>query len=806
MDLQLLVLKIIEGDFTSGFTVALDVETITQGQTRSQQRDFYGRLPSLAPNLDLYQLHRQWVSEITTARTGQPQRRRGIKVTSKQAIASHYNQPQTEQKRALQQAMVQWLTSPEPGWQAVEKEIIRWSERGTGETQLVIQLGQSLYQSASPNAFTLAKLPWGEWPLLKEQNLNLVHFAINTCQYGLPPAPIANLEAIHPTVRLQRHFFPAIRILHVLGNNEGIDLGPDQRVLAGLTHQGKKVEVVTIHQPDYQTLSRNLRDGAGFDLFVYSGHSEASFDQDLAAMLLGQTGTVEGVTIADLRLAFQRAIGNGLRVAVFNSCASAQLAEALLDLGLSTVLSMKEEVADIVAHGFLDSFFRHYVQGKQSIFRAVRSSLTNLEEYDRRYPGVGWLPVIHHNPSVAPPLWAELRQQPQSIRRTGLWAVGATILVLLLRWLGLTQGLDLKLFDLMLRSQPVSTAVDERIVVVTIDQNDLDILRQNGLQSAAGADVISDGALAEALERIRRYQPRWLGLDIGRDLPIAEGNTRLGEVFRNGDRLLVSCGFADQKGEELLPPPGMDSDHLAFINFPIDRDQVIRRQLLHGEFTNTESCPTNQSLALSLALNYLGEENIFPADNVVLTLNNVDFQSLTAKSGVYRPNEVTDYQILFRPQPRGVVREISLSTLFADTEQRLELKDKIVLLGYGHKDQHSTVLESDIPGVVIHGQMVKQILDAVLDGKPLLTTTSQGAELLWILFWVGVTTGGIVTVIIFDGSRRQQQLVVIASLVGVTGSSWLILWSLGLWLPLASPLLFLLLMLGESFIRSGEPN
>jgi hypothetical protein len=230
MDLQLLVLKIIEGDFTSGFTVALDVETITQGQTRSQQRDFYGRLPPLAPDLDLHQLHQQWVSEITTARTGQPQRRRGIKVTSKQAIASHYDQPQTEQKRALQQAMVQWLTSPEPGWQAIEKEIIRWSQRGAGETQLVIQLGQALYQSASPIAATLAKLPWGEWPLLQKEYLSPIHFAINTCQYGLPPAPVLKREAISPTVRLQRYFFPAIRILHVLGNSEGIDLAPDQRV------------------------------------------------------------------------------------------------------------------------------------------------------------------------------------------------------------------------------------------------------------------------------------------------------------------------------------------------------------------------------------------------------------------------------------------------------------------------------------------------------------------------------------------------------------------------------------------------
>ena len=171
------------------------------------------------------------------------------------------------------------------------------------------------------------------------------------------------------------------------------------------------------------------------------------------------------------------------------------------------------------------------------------------------------------------------------------------MVVLLLRWFGLTQGLDLKLFDLMLRSQPASTAVDDRIVVVTVDQNDLDILRQNGLQSAVGSDVISDGALAEALDKINSYPPAWIGLDITRDLPISDGNTRLEKVFRNGDRLLVSCGFADQQGEELLPPPSVDPDYLAFINLPIDRDEIIRRQLLQGDFSDNGSCHVTQSLA-----------------------------------------------------------------------------------------------------------------------------------------------------------------------------------------------------------------
>ncbi|WLT39136.1 CHASE2 domain-containing protein [Synechocystis sp. B12] len=426
----------------------------------------------------------------------------------------------------------------------------------------------------------------------------------------------------------------------------------------------------------------------------------------------------------------------------------------------------------------------------------MQRSLTNLEEFDRLYPGVGWLPVIHQNPRLVPPVWQKLREPARKVRRIAFRSLVITLVVVAMRLLGLTQGLDLKLFDWLLRTQPIAESVDDRLVVVTVDQNDLDILRQNGLQSEVGNDVISDGALAEALYKINSYQPRWFGLDIGRDLLISDGNTRLQEVLQNGDRLFLPCSFPDQQGEQLLPPPAADPNRLAFVNFPSDLDGVIRRQLLFGEFAQGESCPTNQSLALSLALSYLGQENIFSAESPVLTLNNVTFTPLEAKSGVYRGNEVTDYQILFRSLPRGAIREISLSTLFADTENRLNLKNKVVLLGYSHKDKHSTSLEKDIPGVVIHAQMTKQILDAVLEGKPLLTVASLPLELLWILLWSALATGGMVGVVIMDGDRRSQQLVAIVALLGVTGSTWLVLWAGGVWLPLASPLLILALLLG----------
>ncbi|WLT39134.1 hypothetical protein NON20_05630 [Synechocystis sp. B12] len=45
MAMQFLLLKVINGDFQAGFTVALDVEQVDDCSVTTVQRDFYGTLP-----------------------------------------------------------------------------------------------------------------------------------------------------------------------------------------------------------------------------------------------------------------------------------------------------------------------------------------------------------------------------------------------------------------------------------------------------------------------------------------------------------------------------------------------------------------------------------------------------------------------------------------------------------------------------------------------------------------------------------------------------------------------------------------
>ncbi|ANV85933.1 hypothetical protein AWQ21_15515 (plasmid) [Picosynechococcus sp. PCC 7003] len=792
---RLIILKIITGSFKAGFTVALDVEQHHQGQIQTCLKDYYGHLPPLPENLNLEQHYHAWLETIRTAPSDQAQTHRGIKVKSKQAIAKRYEAPRNQSRQALQATMAQWLTTSDPRWHDLEKQILQWCQPEQWQTCLVIQISQALYQDNPATADLLGKLPWREWPLLQTQHISL---ALNTRQYGEAPLNLAPKTARRQYIPWYRAFFPRTRILHLIGDSGGLDLKPDQRVLAQL----KDAEIVTLQSPSYGELSRRLRDPRGFDLLIYSGHSEACYDEDLAAMLLSEA---DGVTIQDLQRSFQKAIANGLQFALFNSCASSQLAETLLNYGLKTIISMQAEIPDPVAHHFIERFFVHYAQGKLPLFRALGETLIDLEEYDQDYPGVAWLPLMHHNPSTVPPRWTSLRSKPRSIRRQGLVGIGAIAVTLALRSLGLLQPLDLKLFDLFLRSQPFPKPETERVVVVTIDPDDLDILRQNGLQVETGDDVIADAALADVLEKIQAYEPRWLGLDIIRDLPIADaGTAQLQALLQSSEQLFVTCGFPDETGNEQLPPPGIDPAYLSFNNFPIDPDRVIRRQLLYLDPLENSTCNASQSLAFSLALNYLSDAGIVPMDRASLTWNDAVFPALAETPGSYLNQRRLGggYQILFRPQPRGYLREISITTLYADSDQRLNLKDKVVLLGYRHKDLHRTAFGPEIPGVVIQGQMVQQFLDGVLENQPQLWVLAPWGEMLWLVAWGVIPSFGIGLLLIFGQSQGKGYGLLLGCGIVGSGFAWFVLKTWGLWLPLGSPLVLLLALFGGTIIAA----
>ncbi|MDM8567856.1 CHAT domain-containing protein [Candidatus Halobeggiatoa sp. HSG11] len=197
-----------------------------------------------------------------------------------------------------------------------------------------------------------------------------------------------------------------LRILVILGNSEGINLDKDREALEKLI--SPEVYIEFLDEPKRTEISDSLWQ-QNWDMLFFSGHSSSEGGQ--GRIFINRT---DSLTIDELKYGLRKAIRHGLQLAVFNSCDGLGLAEDLADLNLPQVIFMREPIIDQVAQSFLKIFLERFSQG-ESLYLSVRHTREQLIEndYDEKFPGSCWLPVIFQNPTVVPPDWKKLKGFPK---------------------------------------------------------------------------------------------------------------------------------------------------------------------------------------------------------------------------------------------------------------------------------------------------------------------------------------------------------------------------------------------------------
>jgi branched-chain amino acid transport system substrate-binding protein len=191
-----------------------------------------------------------------------------------------------------------------------------------------------------------------------------------------------------------------IRILTVLGNAEGLNIDIDTELLNQLP--GGKVEI--LRNTTRKKLCDTLRiEDDPWDIFYFAGHSSSKQAGNDGVI---QISDIDSLSLGDLRNAFKKAIQNGLKLAIFNSCDGLGLANRLVKLGIPQVIVMREPVPDEVAHEFLQEFLRLFSQGERFNL-AVRQAQEKLEDIENDYPCASWLPIICQNPAENSLLWPQ---------------------------------------------------------------------------------------------------------------------------------------------------------------------------------------------------------------------------------------------------------------------------------------------------------------------------------------------------------------------------------------------------------------
>jgi len=384
-----------------------------------------------------------------------------------------------------------------------------------------------------------------------------------------------------------------------------------------------------------------------------------------------------------------------------------------------------------------------------------------------------------------------------------------TFAVLGLRSLGWLQQFELVAFDQFFLLRP-RESVDERIVIVKITEADVKQQKQW---------PFSDETLVELLSIIRQQQPAAIGLDLYRDLPVEPGHVKLSQLLRDTPNLVgVQKVVESQDSGAVAPPPALaEAGRVGANDLILDGDGRIRRGLLaiDDARNNDATLPSFAAYLAGLYLEQRGLEYDFSENEARI----IDSQTKVVKAAIpaFQTNDggyvraaEGGFQLLMNY--RGRISQFQSITLTEVLEKRFKpelMRDRIVMIGSTAEslkdlffDPYSSHLSvsSRTPGVVIHANLVSELLSATLDQRPILRTWNEPTEWAWTFLCASL--GAIL-------SWQQRYLKQPWNIIGLIGVLLLaagvvvisfIAFLSGWWIPVIAPVLALL---GAAFSITG---
>lgn len=406
-------------------------------------------------------------------------------------------------------------------------------------------------------------------------------------------------------------------------------------------------------------------------------------------------------------------------------------------------------------------------------------------------------------------------------RRELMTASWIAIFVLLFRYMGLLQSLELATLDQFFYLRPGET-LEERITIIAIDETSL---------YEAGSWPISDEKIAQVLFKLNSYKPRAVGLDIYRNLAVQPGHDKLMAAFKAMPNLIGIELLANKIDSRVSPAPELKQrGQVGFNNVLYDLDGKVRRSLLYWH----EDEQVYESFALKLALLYLNSEGITPKKSAsnpeYLQLGKAVFTRFESNNGAYIGADARGYQILSNfPKPHCqnsstksyIYHQVSLGDILADKVPDDLIRDRVVLIGSTAPSLQDFLFISysnplmgineakPIAGVQLQAYFINELISAALEGRPLLKVWSDLLENLWIVIWSFI--GAVITWRI----QQPRKRIFIFLLLGLAlNISVYIAFLAGWWIPIIPPwmtfcgsaiaMTFYITYIQEEFKRSKE--
>lgn len=753
MSVYIVALKITEGNFTTGFSVILQISK----EGLPSELEISSQLPA-APHIP--QQYNSWQKAYLALDLS-------ARLESNKAFISNYSHSENCDRAAtkLLTSINNWLDAA--SFRNLKERFLS-KLNPIDEVRILIQTENIQLQC----------LPWHlvNW----FESYTKAEVALSKPFYVKDKQNVINLK-------------PQVRILAIIGNSQGINTSQDRYVLENLPNSS----VTLLTETTRQEITEHLWDSQGWDILFFAGHSNSDIYKKTGCIQINQH---DSLTTKELKYALTKAVDKGLKIAIFNSCDGLGLARELTDLKIPQIIVMREPVPDQVAQEFLKYFLTAYAEG-ESFYLAVREARAKLQGLEDLYPCATWLPVIVQNPAEIPPAWRQLYRaeekfiekdittQPVKIPQILASSAIATVVVIGLRTLGMLQGWELKAFDYLSQKLP-SESGDRRMLIIGADEQDI--------SSRKYSYPIPDNILAELIDKLQQHQPAVIGVDIFRDYPIPAKNPpknlELNKHWQQPN--VISICLGDNLDNSVAPPSQSPSQQVGFNNIYDDlsvtngEDDTVRRYLLSrsdGEIGKTSHCETNYSFALQLVTSYFQSRDISTAT----VENNWEFGSLIISrlvngSGGYQRFDDRGNQLLISYRRTPILaQQVTIRDVLEEREafDPKWIKDRIVLIGVTAKsapDVHDTAT-GEIRGLHLHGHVVSQLVSAVEENRPLIWWLPFWGDWLWIGFW-SISSGFLIRL---GKNSVTRSLTIAGCVIVLSGVCWLVLTQGGwlAWIP-----------------------
>jgi CHASE2 domain-containing sensor protein len=389
----------------------------------------------------------------------------------------------------------------------------------------------------------------------------------------------------------------------------------------------------------------------------------------------------------------------------------------------------------------------------------------------------------------------------------GLATLTASLLVLVARFMGWLQPLELAAYDQFMRWKP-GEPKDQRLLLVEIDDDDIKAQNKRYPTGVRGG-TLADPALALLLDRLESAQPHVVGLDVYRDFATDQEN--LARQIRQNPALVVLCQLPYGTATGIASPPELPANQIAkrlgFSDLTFDQGMTVRRQILIDQ-PNPPDCKTDQSFSLAIARQYLEAQGIpyrppFTPDGTQvqpLQLGSVIVPRLLPYNAAYFNDDPPiggGYQTMlnFR-QYQGSFRQfahrVKLQDVLDGNLPPEQIRDRIVMIGLTSRsaaNDYALTPVGEMAGVTIQAQMVSQLISAALYERSLIWWWPYWGDILWIVGWASMGS------LIVWSLQRPQRLTSVGILIFIAQGaiSYVVFISYSGWLPVVPAAIALIL-------------